>query len=108
MVPRSVQTASGIEFGAQARKIPQKGDRLPLLGHHFGSQNWSKIDPEAIKNRKLIDAETAFEFDTVFLFIFDQILINFDAKMDQAMNEILTQVETCEMCKNVKKLIGFY
>ena len=32
----------------------------------FWSQNWIKIDSEAIKNGKMMDSATDFEFDTVF------------------------------------------
>ena len=72
----------------------------PILGASWGKlrpfwlQNWSKIGPKSIKNRKHIDSKTNFEFDVMFGMIFDQILINFEAKMEANFDESLAQLVT--------------
>ena len=52
---------------------------------HFGA----KICQKSSKNRKNTDSKTNFEFDTIFWSIFDQILINFEAKMKSNFDQIL-------------------
>ena len=63
-VPGKVQMASEIEFG-----IGNASEATPT------AKTWLILDPEAIKNRKIIDSETDFEFDCDFSQIFDG---NFD------------------------------
>ena len=41
---------------------------------------------EASKNQKTYASETNFQFDVLFWKIFDEILINFDAKMDSSFD----------------------
>ena len=55
----------------------------------FWSQNWSKICQKSTKNRKNTDSETNLEFDVIFWSIFDQILINFEAKIESNFDQIL-------------------
>ena len=55
----------------------------------FWSQNWPKIGQKSTKNRKNTDSKTNFEFDTIFGSIFDQILIDFEAKIREFFDQIL-------------------
>ena len=43
---------------------------------------------EASKNQKTYASETNFQFDSFFSIICDEILINFDAKMDSSFDWI--------------------
>ena len=47
-------------------------------------QNLPKVDQKS----KNIDSKTNFEFDAIFWSIFDQILINFEVKIDSNFDQI--------------------
>jgi hypothetical protein len=79
MVPGRVQTASGVEFGiGSASEATPTAKTSPILESKL-VQNWSGSDQKS----KKFDSETDFEFDVVFSKIFDQIWLNFDAKINK-------------------------
>ena len=52
-------------------------------------RKWIPNQSKSIKNQKSIESKTNDEFDTIVWSIWDQILINFEAKMKSKFDQIL-------------------
>jgi hypothetical protein len=51
-----------------------------------------KIGPKSKKNRKPSESKSHLDFAVIFPLIFDEILINFDGKMEAALDGSVTEI----------------